>query len=434
MELYKNRVMVDCFVLWIVPLYMLQLILVAAESTFNVSIFVVIGDYPANTRSSITSSDDESTYIYEDKYDDIDANFTSGMLQYDSILINDGCYIYKLESYEIESVVSQDSIINWQRPSYYLYLNNVQLTLNNQSHSMQRDTSSKNFETSLYFCTQMFSFSEYNTNLTQNHSNSNSNNDNNNVLTITFESYPENLILQISSYDTVLYENRFGELSTDNENVYLSNHTLQFSNLNTSVNDGCFGISMIDANFDNTDFDVSGLNHVRYRVLVDDEYIVAYGGYYGESESITFCNDFYGYCNVPYQCSNMSLGSEILYTGYIASDNVKSIINANSFKSFYNSRLMDDLYDVETNCNGAYSCENLVIESALDSQSLGCYGVYSCFDGNFYFGLELWQTFMECNAFNGCMDVYGRVESKLEIIPFTLHWYVCCVFFFFVFI
>ena len=394
----------------------------------DVDIYVLVGDFGYYYESYF---DDERT-----DYEDIEA----GTLVHQNVVVSyNSCHdFYLFGSWgdpggyndNLETLDDYQTLTNWQPISYYLYLNNVLLTLYNQSH----DLNAWSLDTYLWFCPYMFDWNKTDDNINSN-----------NTFLIEFDSYPRNILFYIKWEETIgedrsyRYENEFDE-TTNN----FGNQTLIFPN----VVDGCYVLYMEDEEFDNTMLDISGLNHVHYKIKLknnynnnnnnnnEDEWItVAYGGYFGQYEKVRLCTDYFGYCTTPYQCENMTLDSRIIDTGLVETDgswDYFETVNANSFKSFYNSFLGDEtrpsrseFFYTETFCYGANSCENVYLLSPIeDAISFKCDGTFSCYNASIAFEIMIENTYMQCNGFTSCKYTDIDVEDSIQEFPLTIYWCV----------
>lgn len=193
------------------------------------------------------------------------------------------CYTFTL----IFSELNDQYELEYQRPWFNLWVNSIILTLPYQTFSYDDLT------TWIYICPSLFDLNNLDKKLIDS-------SDNNNKIKIEFETYPENLILQILTTESdddgsILYENNFGKIAFDQ--FVLENNSLVFRNLT----DGCYQIKMIDQLFDSL---TSSLSHAKYKLSTTDNIVINYGGYFGEEETNIFCTNNTNYCIVPYQCQN----------------------------------------------------------------------------------------------------------------------------------
>ena len=358
---------------------------------FNVSCYLETVDILDGTTLNVYRLDSETALLYNTIWHQSDSN-----VAWHSYKINDtqnsDCYTFEVSQFSTTS-------IGWSlvetAPGYTLFVNGMQLSLEFECAVKDTQSDSRAFTTTIDFCLSMFGW------------NNNNNTNNNNNVTFYWESYPQELTLEITKYQdssTVLYSNNFGVPKDDN--AYDLNRTFEFTN----VVNGCYTITFYENNFDNLESSLT--DHSLYKILLNNN-IIAYGGHFAVSESHSFCTNETNYCILPYQCQGINLSSLQI-----------ALAKPNSYKSFFNISL-DYSSAYSRDCNGAFSCQESESNFILNDVESQCNGAYSC-----YGMYNAAQIFVPpdwfCSGYQSCTSnsFYFTVRGASSVSEWNLFWYV----------
>ena len=386
-------------------------------TSHSITIYTSAGDLAMVSRTSI--------YVYQGTSGSNPTNIYSYPIFTDTnpihtIIANDNnlgpCYTIYLEALN-----GDHASIPFERSSFGVLFDGFWMSLPNQTHTFDHNLETDTFSINMYWCSILFA------SLTPSDTTGNTER----RLSISFESYPSNLVLQIYINTLIFYKNNFGEttatttsatsrttgISNSNSNYdYNYNYSIVFPNIIST----CFNISIIDHNYQDIDLD-SSLNHVRYIITLNNK-TVKYGGYYSRYEITTVCTFDTSFCITPNECNNVTM------------DKSETIVQGWSYKSYYGS-ILSNVDDSGLNLYGASSFENGSIVSGVFEyhfQEWLCNGVQSCYNAHFDSITYFITLNTYCQGWSACsrLNITRQVNQyHVDYGSIAFHWYVfVCLF------